>query len=37
MVQVSTYDSMGRSSRDVLTNEMYASPVSQEFINSNPS
>lgn len=24
MVQVSTYDSMGRSSRDVLTNEMQA-------------
>ncbi|KAF5021614.1 hypothetical protein F66182_6342, partial [Fusarium sp. NRRL 66182] len=28
MVQVSTYDSVGRSSREVLTNEMYMPPPS---------
>lgn len=26
MVQVSTYDSMGRSSKEVLSNEMYQKP-----------
>jgi hypothetical protein len=29
MVQVSTYDSMGRSSKEVLSNEVYASIPSQ--------
>lgn len=31
MVQVSTYDAMGRSSRDVLINEVFATPLPNPY------
>lgn len=36
MVQVSTYDSMGRSSRDVLTNEMFVHVLTNTVIVCTP-